>query len=419
MISTLLNKMTMRCGQVRRNRRRRGTDARGGAAVLLARRSRDREGATSGGYPGGLGSLGQVLITPTGRIATPYPDPAMALDPESPHLAVVGGRLCTELIDITSDLSALDSSGFWAVVIPYSGTPRCARFASVRPATPWPGARWRGPATTAWRTSLDEASFSAGVGAIRRSIAAGDVYQVNLTRRLSAPMPAGPPQRIEALGAALADGNPAPFSAVVSLPSVGVAVASASPERFLSRSGDMVTSSPIKGTAATVDDFSPKDRAENVMIVDLVRNDLGRVCEWGTIEVPTLLGVEPHPGLVHLVSTVRGRLRPGLGWAAAIDATFPPGSVTGAPKIAACEIIDQLEVGPRGVYCGAVGWVDADRQEGDLNVAIRTFWVEDNELHFGTGGGITWDSTPAGEWAETQLKARRLLRVAAGETIEP
>ena len=151
------------------------------------------------------------------------------------------------------------------------------------------------------------------------------------------------------------------------------------------------------------------------MIVDLVRNDLGRVCEWGSIAVPGLLEVEPHPGLVHLVSTVTGRLRPGMGWPDLVDATFPPGSVTGAPKLAALDHIARLEPVGRGVYCGAVGWVDADRRRGDLNVAIRTFWAEDGELHFGTGGGIIWDSTPEGEWEETELKARRLLRVASAQ----
>jgi para-aminobenzoate synthetase component 1 len=199
----------------------------------------------------------------------------------------------------------------------------------------------------------------------------------------------------------------------VRLPAQGIEVASASPERFLARSGAVIRSSPIKGTAVTAADLLAKDRAENVMIVDLVRNDLGRVCEWGTVQVPELLAIEAHPGLVHLVSTVEGRLRPGLGWAATIEATFPPGSVTGAPKLAALDHIARLEPVERGVYCGAVGWVDADRCEGELNVAIRTFWIEGGELHLGTGGGITWDSTPAGEWEETELKARRLLQVAS------
>jgi para-aminobenzoate synthetase component 1 len=330
-------------------------------------------------------------------------------------LAVVGGRLATGLIDVTGDLDALDSSGFWAVVLPFSGPAVCARFAEVRPARPWPGPPWRGPAPHEWRSSLDRAEFEAGVETIRAAIGAGDVYQVNLTRRLSAPLPAG--ADIAALGAALASGNPAPFSAVVRLPALGVEVASASPERFLSRSGDRVRSSPIKGTAPTAPDLLAKDRAENVMIVDLVRNDLGRVCEWGSVHVPELLAVEAHPGLVHLVSTVEGRLRPGVGWAATIEATFPPGSVTGAPKIAALDHIARLEPVERGVYCGAVGWVDADRGEGELNVAIRTFWIDGGELHLGTGGGITWGSTPTGEWEETELKARRLLRVASGQPI--
>jgi para-aminobenzoate synthetase component 1 len=175
-----------------------------------------------------------------------------------------------------------------------------------------------------------------------------------------------------------------------------------------------VSSAPIKGTAPDPSGLTAKDRAENVMIVDLVRNDLGRVCEFGSVDVPALLALEEHPGLVHLVSTVTGRLRPGRGWADAIDATFPPGSVTGAPKVAAVEHLRRLEPVPRGVYCGAVGWVDADARCGDLNVAIRTFWVEDGQLCLGTGGGITWDSDPADEWAETELKARRLLQVASG-----
>jgi para-aminobenzoate synthetase component 1 len=130
-----------------------------------------------------------------------------------------------------------------------------------------------------------------------------------------------------------------------------------------------------------------------------------------------LWSVEVHPGLCHLVSTVEGRLRAGVGWADVIAATFPPGSVTGAPKIAAVDVLRQLEPVPRDVYCGAIGWVDTDRHVGELNVAIRTFWFDEGMLHFGTGGAITWDSTPDGEWEETELKARRLLRVASGQPV--
>ena len=325
--------------------------------------------------------------------------------------AAVGGRLLTDLVDVTADLGALDTTGMWAVVLPFEGAPVCARFARQRPLVGRPARSWPG-APGPWSTSLDRPGFEQRVATIREAIAAGDVYQVNLTRRLSAPLPAG--ADVLALGSALAVGNPAPHAAVVRLPGLGVELASASPERFLRRDGDLVTSSPIKGTAPDAAGLTAKDRAENVMIVDLVRNDLGRVCDFGSVEVPALLTLEQHPGLVHLVSTVRGRLRPGCGWADAIHATFPPGSVTGAPKLAALEHIAALEPVPRGVYCGAVGWVDADRRQGDLNVAIRTFWVEDDQLHLGTGGGITWDSDPADEWEETELKARQLLRVASG-----
>jgi para-aminobenzoate synthetase component 1 len=335
--------------------------------------------------------------------------------PDLPPVAAVGGRLATGLRDVTSDLAALDGEGFWVVVLPYAGTPVCARFDQVRPMRGRPARTWVGPRPDAWRTSLDQPAFETGVRAIRAAIEAGDVYQVNLTRRLSAPLP--PDADVLALGTALAGGNPAPHAAVVRLPDHGVHVASASPERFLRRVGRLVESQPIKGTAADAGGFLAKDRAENVMIVDLVRNDLGRVCEWGTVEVPVLCGVEHHPGLVHLVSTIRGQLRADVGWPELLAATFPPGSVTGAPKLAALDHIAALEPVDRGPYCGAVGWVDADAGTGDLNVAIRTFWFDDGQVHLGTGGGITWESDPTGEWEETELKARRLLEVASASLV--
>jgi para-aminobenzoate synthetase component 1 len=152
------------------------------------------------------------------------------------------------------------------------------------------------------------------------------------------------------------------------------------------------------------------------MIVDLVRNDLGRVCATGSVTVPALCAIEAHPGLVHLVSTVRGDLAPEAGWAELLAATFPPGSVTGAPKSSALKIIEALETTPRGPYCGGIGWVDADRGTAELAVGIRTFWIDrtENALRFGTGAGITWGSDPEREWAETELKASRLLAVASG-----
>ncbi|TDC74739.1 chorismate-binding protein, partial [Streptomyces hainanensis] len=275
---------------------------------------------------------------------------------------------------------------------------------------------WHGPRPADWSSSLDRAAYTGGVARIREHIAAGEVYQVNLCRVLSAPLP-GPAADIDALTARLARRNPAPYAGTVRLPAHGLEIATASPELYLRRHDRVVESGPIKGTARTADDLLPKDHPENVMIVDLVRNDLGRVCEPGSVTVPRLCAVERHPGLVHLVSTVRGRLAPGAGWAELLAATFPPGSVTGAPKSSALRVIDALETAPRGPYCGGVGWVDADRGTGELAVAIRTFWLRRDEgrpvLRFGSGAGITWDSDPEGEWAETELKASRLLGVAS------
>lgn len=323
-----------------------------------------------------------------------------------------GGTLATGLAEVRDDATALDEGGWWAVALTYEGHLTAARFEDVRPA-PLPTAGWPGIAPAAWQTSMDEAAYVAGVKAIREHIAAGDVYQANLCRVLSAPLPAG--SDVAGLASLLAAGNPAPFGGFLRLPDQGVHVATASPELFLRRRGSMVESGPIKGTGRTVADLLPKDEAENIMIVDLVRNDLGRVCVPGSITVPHLLALEQHPGLVHLVSTVCGDLQPGTSWAQILAATFPPGSVTGAPKSSALRIIDSLETAPRSIYCGAIGWVDADAGTAELAVGIRTFWAEGDTLRFGTGAGITWGSDPYGEWSETELKTKRLLEVAAQE----
>ncbi|WP_030560414.1 chorismate-binding protein [Streptomyces aureocirculatus] len=338
-------------------------------------------------------------------------------------MARFGGLVATDLRDVTSDPSALESAGFWAVSADFEGRLVCARFGRVRtepvPA-PVPGA-WRGPTAGDWTSSLDCAAYTEGVRRIRAHIAAGDVYQANLCRVLSAPLAEDrAPADVDALTALLARGNPAPYAGTIRLPGHGVEIATASPELFLRRAGDVVESGPIKGTGRTEADLLEKDYAENVMIVDLVRNDLGRVCASGTVTVPDLCVVEKHPGLVHLVSTVRGELRAAVGWPELLTATFPPGSVTGAPKSSALRVIDSLETAPRGPYCGGIGWVDADRRTGELAVGIRTFWVDRTDgnggavLRFGTGAGITWGSDPEGEWRETELKAARLLAVASG-----
>jgi len=262
-------------------------------------------------------------------------------------------------------------------------------------------------------SSLDRDEFEAGVRAIVALIEAGECYQVNLTRRLSWEGAGGG----GALFAALSTNSPAPHAALLTLPrheSPPITVVSASPERFLSWRGREVETRPIKGTAVDADTLraSTKDHAENVMIVDLARNDLGRICEYGSVEVSGLCEVERHPGLFHLVSTVRGRLRPGAGLGALARATFPPASVTGAPKPRVLQAIEDLEPVRRGVYCGAVGWFDTERDEGDLAVAIRTYTSADGHTHLGVGGGIVADSDPTAEWRETELKASRLLAAA-------
>ena len=323
--------------------------------------------------------------------------------------AVVDGRLLTDLAEVSSDLSVLDDTGFWVVVVSFEGQARCLRFARAEPVGDWwaSAPSWAPP--TRWVSSLDRAGYEDAVRQVRERIAAGDVYQANICRVLSAPLPE--PPDLHALGAALTRGNPAPYAAVINASSAETAIACASPELFLHRDGEQVASGPIKGTAEDADRLTDKDRAENVMIVDLVRNDLGRLATTGSVDVPSLLHVEQHPGLVHLVSTVTAHVAPDTTWQQLLDATFPPGSVTGAPKSSALRIIRALEPVPRGAYCGAVGWVDADRRCGTLAVGIRTFEWRQGRLHLGTGAGITWGSDPRREWEETELKVRNLLAV--------
>jgi para-aminobenzoate synthetase component 1 len=320
--------------------------------------------------------------------------------------------VATGVADISHDPAALDSDGFWIVVQTFEGHLTCVRMTEVEDWSGWHDDTQRPVRSSrgGWRSSMGRDDYVKGVETVRERIAAGDVYQVNLCRVLTADMP--DPPDLRAFGAALARHNPAPCAATIDIPQAGLHIASASPELFLGRDGDIVTSKPIKGTGRTASDLTPKDEAENVMIVDLVRNDLSRVCVPGSVEAPHLLEVEQHPGLVHLVSTVRGRLKPGVGWAELIAATSPPGSVSGAPKSSALRIIDELEPTPRGAYCGAIGWVDADTQRGGLAVGIRTFEWRDGRLHLGTGAGITWGSNPAREWDETELKVSRLLEAA-------
>ena len=339
------------------------------------------------------------------------------------------------LVEVGRDLSDL-SPGWWAVVVTFEGDTTALRFAEVCDAPAPEPARGLDRSVSAsawtglpgpWRSSMGRTAYEEGVEEIRRRIAAGTVYQVNLCRMLSHSVPHWPD--LVALAHLLERGNPAPYAGLVDAPSAGVGVVCASPELYLRVDRSRITSGPIKGTATSASGLLPKDVAENVMIVDLVRNDLSHVCDPGTVEVDALCAVEPHPGLVHLTSTVSGRLRPEVGWTEILEATFPPGSVSGAPKSSALRTIGDLEPEPRDAYCGAVGWIDTrdpSRPRAELAVGIRTFFVRSRsgageatlELCFGTGAGITWGSDPAREWAETELKAARLLGLASGRGID-
>ncbi len=250
-------------------------------------------------------------------------------------------------------------------------------------------------------------------------IGRGDFYQVNLCTRLHATTSAGAP----AVFATMADRLRPVYGGLVC--GSRRSVASFSPELFLRVHDGRVFTAPIKGTAPRVDDetdspqlrVSAKDAAENVMIVDLMRNDLSRVCVPGTVAVPDLLGVEAHPGVWHLVSTVTGRLRPGVDTAELLTATFPPGSVTGAPKQAAVRAIGELEPEPRGAYTGAIGFV-SPYAGAEWNVIIRTLEITGDRVELGVGGGITVDSVPIREWYECLHKAAPLV-AAAGSAFRP
>jgi para-aminobenzoate synthetase component 1 len=317
----------------------------------------------------------------------------------------MGGRLATDLVEVSDDPKCLDDGGFWAVSTTFENKFTAAKFATVQ-AAPFPATSWI-PLKGTWESSLNMNQYIGYVESIRSSIELGWVYQVNACRRLSH---ADDGQSLRGLFTEILKNNPAPWASYLEMP--GVMIASASPELFLSRDRNTVKTSPIKGTQPiNAEDFGAKDKAENVMIVDLMRNDLSRICKSGSVEVPRLLSSEEHPGLQHLVSDVKGELLDDMSWSEIFEALSPPGSVSGAPKSSAVQVIAENEI-DRGPYCGVLGWVEGEKAE--LSVAIRTFW-KDSHINFGTGAGITWSSDSAAEWEETQLKARRLISIAGGE----
>ena len=275
-----------------------------------------------------------------------------------------------------------------------------------------PGARW--PCRGTHRTGREE--YLQRVGRALDYIAAGDIYQVNLSHRIDCPFSADP----VGLFRGLANRTPAPFAAF--LDTGPLQVLSASPERFLSLRDNVAVSSPIKGTrprglspesdARLARELvgSAKERAENIMIVDLVRNDLGRVCETGSVRVDRLCALESFATVHHLVSTVSGRLRGDRDRIDLLRALFPGGSMTGAPKIRAMQIIDELEAEERGIYSGSIGYLSLDGSM-DLNIVIRTIVCGDGTASLRVGGGIVADSDPEAEFRETLAKGEALMEV--------
>ncbi len=265
------------------------------------------------------------------------------------------------------------------------------------------------------KSNFSREEYLKAVEIAREYICAGDIFQVNLSQRFEADLNIAPYELYQRLRKI----NPAPFASYLEFD--GVSIIGASPERFLRVQGDWVETRPIKGTrprgksvaedSALAQELlsSVKDRAENVMIVDLERNDLGRVCRYGTVQVTELAILETYPTVFHLTSTVKGRLREDKSRIDLLKATFPGGSITGAPKVRAMEIIDELEPTRRSVYTGSIGYLSFNG-EMDLNIVIRTFLVKGGRAYFQVGGGIVYDSEPEAEYTETLDKAKALVQ---------
>ncbi len=265
------------------------------------------------------------------------------------------------------------------------------------------------------RSNFSREAYLAAVQKARDYIIAGDIFQVNISQRFEADMPIPPYELYRRLRKI----NPAPFAGYLNFD--GVTVVSASPERFLKLVGDVVETRPIKGTRPRGIDSAAdeklarellnsfKDRAEHVMIVDLERNDIGRVCRFGSVHVSELMALEKYATVFHLTSTVRGQLRPGKDAMDLLKATFPGGSITGAPKVRAMQIIDELEPTRRSVYIGSIGYLSFDGNL-DLNIVIRTILVKGQKAYFQVGGAVVYDSDPEAEYVETLDKAKALIQ---------
>ncbi len=389
-----------------------GADPFSGARRMLARLAPDE---ASGGPPF-LGGLVGYLSYDLGRRFERLP--SIALDDQPMPLLQLGLHDWVIAWDRLTGRAWLGGRAADGDVRRLRGRLAEVRERLARPASPPPDIDVK---PFVFRSGLDRPAFEAGVERVRTTIARGDNYPATLTRRLEAPFEGDPWPVFRRLRT----GDPALFAAFLDLGG-GRALLSASPEPFLSVSpAGIATTDPIKGTrprGRTREEdralarellSSPKDQAENVMIVDVLRNDLGRVCVPGSVRVPRLLRLERTAAVQHLVTTVTGQLRPGRGPFDLLAASFPGGSITGAPKIRAMEIIEQLEPVRRGPYTGALGWIGPDGAMA-TSILIRTFVADGSRLTLHVGGGITWGSDPSAEWEETVAKARGPLGAIGG-----
>ena len=335
-----------------------------------------------------------------------------------PHARIPDfASLCPDLILHRYDtVAAFDHMQERAWIIS-TGLEKAERFEALLNAAPKPlGSH----AISGWQSNFTKAEYEAAIARTVEYILAGDIFQANITQMFEAAMP--PDFDPLAFYRVLRLKNPATFAAYMDFGEIQIA--SSSPERLLRHDGTSVEARPIKGTrrrdadpsrdAALIAELtaSRKDRAENVMIVDLLRNDLSRVSKPGTVKVPVLCGLETYANVHHLVSVITSELRDGLGLGEVIGATFPGGSITGAPKIRAMEIIAEIERRARGVYCGAIGYIGFNGRS-DFNIAIRTAQFSHGVARVQGGGGITARSNPAAEYDESLTKIRRIMEAFA------
>ncbi|HWL54837.1 MAG TPA: aminodeoxychorismate synthase component I [Chthoniobacteraceae bacterium] len=381
-------------------------------SLVAARPSKLLRGRTAGDWEALAAELSARQVSPSAAFPSGWPAGFAA------GWAEYDGAFCFGFYDslLLYRHPEKERPGQWHAIGPEAAALAAEVARLPAPPTPAP------PEGLFFRHEMSREGYIERVVRAQQFIAQGDIYQVNLTHRLASPWPAAAgPQEAFALYRALRHASPAPYGAYLRFPQR--TILSSSPELFLQISGRRIRTRPIKGTRPRKADpaadrqsaeellASPKERSELIMITDLERNDLGQICEYGSVTVPGMLQLETYEQIFHLVSTIEGVLRPEIGAVEAFRRCFPGGSITGAPKKRAMEIIAELEPTPRGPYTGAIGYFGFNG-ESQFNITIRTLFLEKGEAHFHVGAGIVADSIPPQEWQETLDKAAGILKAA-------